>query len=82
MVNDGSTDNTEAVVLKFIKDNPQLDIEYRCNKDAGPSTARNTGIELAKGDYICFLDSDDYYDENLFEAKPRMPDPFREDKFG
>ena len=72
VVNDGSTDNTEAVVLDFIKDNPQLHIEYRCNKNAGPSTARNTGIELAKGDYICFLDSDDYYDENLFEELDKM----------
>lgn len=67
VVNDGSKDNTEKVVLAFIKDNPKLDIKYQLIENSGPSTARNTGIDLATGDYICFLDADDYYDEHLFE---------------
>ena len=72
VVNDGSKDNTEQVVLDFIKDNPSLDIEYRRIENSGPSTARNIGIDLAKGDYICFLDSDDYYDEKLFDEVEQM----------
>ena len=72
VVNDGSKDNTEQVVKDFIKDNPSLDIKYRCIENSGPSTARNVGIELASGDYICFLDSDDAYDEKLFEEIEQM----------
>ena len=67
VVNDGSKDNSEQIVLDFIKDNPKLDVKYRRIENSGPSTARNVGIELATGDYICFLDSDDYYDEHLFD---------------
>ena len=74
VVNDGSKDNSEKVILDFIKDNPKLDIKYRCISNSGPSTARNIGIELATGDYICFLDSDDYYDEHLFEELERISD--------
>ena len=72
VVNDGSKDNSEQVILDFIKDNPKLDIKYRRIENSGPSTARNVGIELASGDYICFLDSDDYYDEKLFDELEKM----------
>ncbi len=72
VVNDGSKDNTEQVVKDFIKDNPSMDIKYRCIENSGPSTARNIGIDLATGDYICFLDSDDYYDEKLFKEVDEM----------
>lgn len=72
VVNDGSKDNGEQVVLDFIRDNPKLDIKYRRIENSGPSTARNIGIELATGDYICFLDSDDYYDEKLFDEIEKM----------
>lgn len=72
IVNDGSSDNSESLVLGFKKDNPSLDIKYQLNENAGPSNARNTGIELATGDYICFLDADDYYDIHLFEEIEKM----------
>lgn len=66
VVNDGSTDNTEEVINGIIKDNADRDITYKKIQNSGPSTARNVGIDLATGDYICFLDSDDQYDKNLF----------------
>ena len=72
VVNDGSKDNSEQVILDFIKDNQKLDVKYRRIENSGPSTARNVGIELATGDYICFLDSDDYYDEHLFEELEKI----------
>lgn len=67
VVNDGSTDKSESLILDFKKSNPSLDIKYQRNENKGPSNARNTGIELATGDYICFLDADDSYDIHLFE---------------
>lgn len=72
VVNDGSTDNSESLILDFQKNNPSLAIKYQRNENAGPSNARNTGIELATGDYICFLDADDYYDIHLFEEIEKM----------
>lgn len=58
IVNDGSTDDTLNVLKKFT-DNRFIVI----NKDnRGVSSARNVGIEVANGEYIAFLDSDDYYD--------------------
>jgi glycosyltransferase involved in cell wall biosynthesis len=57
IVDDGSTDNTREVVVAY-KD-PRIVYSYQENQER--STARNNGIEKAKGEYICFLDSDDYY---------------------
>ena len=54
VVDDGSTDNTKLVVEKF----PQTTYIYQANQ--GVSSARNTGIVASSGDYICFLDADDW----------------------
>lgn len=64
-VNDGSTDNSLAIAEEYA----QLDRRFIVvnNENAGPSVARNIGIELARGKYIMFLDSDDYYSENALE---------------
>jgi glycosyltransferase involved in cell wall biosynthesis len=57
IIDDGSKDNTTAVIGKFKNDK----IKYNYQKNTERSKARNNGIELAKGKYICFLDSDDEY---------------------
>jgi glycosyltransferase involved in cell wall biosynthesis len=57
VVDDCSTDNTEEVVGAFKKDGRI--IYHRLIENKGPSAARNKGLDLAKGDYIAFLDSDD-----------------------
>ncbi|WP_405293709.1 glycosyltransferase family 2 protein [Methanobrevibacter sp.] len=64
-VNDGSTDNSLAILEDYrLKDN-RLRIITQENK--GLSSARNTGLNKAKGDYILFLDSDDYLTLNALE---------------
>ena len=75
VVNDGSVDKSEEVILDFIKNNPKLDIKYQRIENSGPSKARNTGIDLSTGDYICFLDSDDSYDIHLFEEVEKIITP-------
>ena len=64
-VNDGSKDNTLHVLENLaIKDNR---IKVINQENQGLSGARNTGIENAKGDYIMFVDADDWLEPNAFE---------------
>lgn len=67
VVNDGSTDNTEEMCLKYRVRYPQ-NIKYISTKDCfGPAHARNQGLKEAQGKYINFLDSDDYISHNTFK---------------
>jgi glycosyltransferase involved in cell wall biosynthesis len=63
IVDDGSTDNTKAVVEKFQDER----IRYIYQENQERSAARNNGINQAKGTFICFLDSDDYFLEKKLE---------------
>ena len=56
-INDGSTDDSERIITSYSK---KVDNIHLINKEnGGVSTARNVGIEAAKGDYLAFCDSDD-----------------------
>jgi glycosyltransferase involved in cell wall biosynthesis len=64
VVDDGSSDHTEDVVREFPK------IRYvACRENSGVSHARNLGIKLAGGRYVCFLDSDDLWIKNKLEVQ-------------
>lgn len=65
-INDGSTDKTNDIILKYMsKSKKTIEIiGYKSNK--GVSYARNQGIDKAKGEYLLFLDSDDYIDAKVF----------------
>jgi len=68
IVNDGSIDNTEDIVKRFQKKDKRIQyIKY--DKNRGPSEARNTGMKIAKGKYVAFLDSDDEWLENKLEKQ-------------
>ncbi len=66
IVDDGSTDNTKGIVDSFIKSDKRIKYFYQENSER--SAARNNGISKAKGDWICFLDSDDLYHNNHLET--------------
>lgn len=57
IVNDGSQDNTEEIAKEWVKKDFRFKYTYQENR--GLSSARNKGLDLAKGDYIQFLDADD-----------------------
>jgi glycosyltransferase involved in cell wall biosynthesis len=57
IIDDGSTDNSPVLLEKFASNDSRIRIVRQDNK--GRSAARNAGIELAIGEYVCFLDSDD-----------------------
>lgn len=65
VINDCSTDNTEQKIKKF-KDDRIVYIKHDSNLGAG--CARNTGIKSATGDYIAFLDSDDFYNKDYIST--------------
>jgi glycosyltransferase involved in cell wall biosynthesis len=65
VVNDGSTDQSE-LVIKRIAD-CYKNIQYIGQENAGPSAARNRGIEKASGTYILPLDADDLISDNYIE---------------
>lgn len=64
-VNDGSTDNSEKILQQFAKQDSRVKILSQQNK--GQSVARNVAIENATGDYLGFVDSDDWVDLDYFE---------------
>ncbi len=60
IVDDGSTDNTLAVITPFLSEK----VSYHKIENGGVAHARNQGIKLSNGEYIGFLDSDDFFFEN------------------
>jgi glycosyltransferase involved in cell wall biosynthesis len=63
LINDASTDNTEPLTLKYIKDNPNFDLTYLShNINQGKGAALKTGFKHAKNDYIIVQDADLEYD--------------------
>ena len=64
-VNDGSKDNSLNILNEFAQKDCRIKIINQENKGAG--NARNTGLEIATGKYLYFLDSDDYIDKTLIE---------------
>ncbi|MDO5831157.1 MAG: CDP-glycerol glycerophosphotransferase family protein [Methanobrevibacter smithii] len=67
IVNDGSTDNTEEICLKYRVKYPQ-NIKYISTKSSfGPAHARNQGLKEVQGKYVNFLDSDDFITPNTFK---------------
>lgn len=66
VVNDGSTDKCEEIILSYSQKYPKKIIPLK-KENGGLSDARNYGLPYAKGQYIAFLDSDDYVDKTLYE---------------
>ena len=69
LVDDGSPDNCPAICDDISKNNENVKVIHKQN--GGLSSARNAGLNEANGEYVIFLDSDDFYldDKFLFQAK-------------
>lgn len=66
LIDDGSVDKSKEICTKWITRDRRISYYYQYNQGSGP--ARNKGIKLAKGDYITFIDSDDWVDKNYLET--------------
>ncbi len=66
IIDDGSEDNSPKLALKFEEKYPD-NIIVLCKENEGQAKARNLGLKYAQGEYVNFLDSDDYLSTNAFE---------------
>lgn len=66
VIDDASTDNSPEIEAEYQKKYPNVKV-YRNERNLGQSETRNRGVELAEGDYIAFLDSDDYVNPGMYE---------------
>lgn len=62
-IDDGSTDNSKNIIQEYAKNDKR--IKYFYKENGGQATARNLGLEKAIGEYILFIDSDDFIDKNM-----------------
>lgn len=65
LVDDGSTDNSSKICDEYLKKDNRIKVIHK--KNGGLSDARNTGLDSAKGNYISFIDSDDYISSDYYE---------------
>ena len=65
VINDGTKDNSASIAKEYSKQD--FRVKVYDFENSGLSAARNRGVSLAKGDYIAFLDSDDYVAPNMYE---------------
>lgn len=65
LVDDGSHDKCPDICDEYAKHDSRIKVIHRAN--GGLSDARNAGLDIAKGEYISFIDSDDYIDPLMFE---------------
>jgi len=66
LVDDGSTDGGPAIMREYAQKDSRIRILTRQHSNAG--ACRNAGIKIAKGEYLSFIDSDDYFAPNMFKA--------------
>lgn len=66
LMDDGSTDRSGDICDSYCENYPNIHVLH--NRNEGPGNARNRGIELARGDYLIFLDSDDYWLPDVLEG--------------
>ena len=64
-VDDGSTDDSLAILRDFAKKDKRIKVLTQQNQYAG--AARNAGLKIAKGEFLCFLDSDDFFEQEMLE---------------
>lgn len=78
LVDDGSSDNSPTICDAWAQIDSRIRVIHK--KNGGVSSARNAGIDLAQGDYIGFVDADDWIEPNMYEVLINNAEKFSADK--
>ena len=74
LVDDGSTDRSGEICDEYGKKDNRIVVVH--NKNKGVSVARNCGLDIATGDYITFVDSDDYIDLQMYSEMMKVVEKY------
>lgn len=74
IMDDGSMDDSFAMALQSMEGHPQCHIYRQAN--GGVSVARNNAVALSQGEYLCFLDADDWWEPTFLEEMSKMIEAF------
>ena len=69
LVDDGSTDGTGELCERLSSEDQRIRVAHK--KNGGASSARNVGLKMAEGEYLGFVDSDDYIEPYVYEKMAR-----------
>lgn len=69
LVNDGSTDKSEKKCIELSRNNSKITVQSKDN--GGPLSAKKLGLEIASGEYVTFVDADDWIEKNTYEIMMR-----------
>lgn len=74
LIDDGSTDSSSSICMNYAK--THSNITYIRSSNGGPSKSRNIGLEVSSGEYVTFVDSDDYLELDIYQ---KVIDSFKDD---
>ena len=72
IVNDGSTDGSLNIVNDFIREESGFKCAVYSQPNSGVAAARNNGVAVSNGEYVCFLDADDWWEPTFLEEMDRL----------
>lgn len=75
LIDDGSTDKSGLICDQYAIQNSKIRVIH--NKNKGVSAARNTGLKAAQGEYVIFMDSDDYIEKSMYEEMLHIINKYR-----
>lgn len=78
VINDGSTDNSAVVADEYLKATDGIDYQIISQQNAGVSAARNNGVAQSHGDYLAFLDADDWWEPTYLERMAQLIEDYPE----
>ena len=78
VINDGSTDNSAILAEEYLNRVEGISYKILSQQNAGVSAARNNGVAQASGEYIAFLDADDWWEPNYLEKMAKLIEDYPE----